>query len=270
MSTPEGRAELQALGISSPQQFAQWFQNVAVPAAGDRRTVNTISEQGTPDWADYLKRYPDVQAFWENMSPEDKAHYPTVESFAQYFQNGPSKAAGENRTLNYVAPGTGVNTNPMQASLEAIPGYQFARDQGIQSVNRQLGSKGLTGAQAKGIARFVTGLADQTYGEQVKRLMDVATMGQNAANQTGAFGQTAATNAGNAMIGGANAQAAGQVGSANAIGGALSSIPNAFLANKILGSGLYSGGAGATGGATAGGWGSGYTTPTAGTFNFTG
>jgi hypothetical protein len=136
-----------------------------------------------------------------------------------------------------------VDANPeaaktaQQAALEATPGYKFARDQGVQQAGRVLGTKGLTGAQIKGVSRFVTGLADQTYADTVKRYMDVAGMGQSAANQTGAYGQSAATNSGNALIGGANASAAGTVGAANALGGAVGGITNGYLTSKLLGGG---------------------------------
>lgn len=187
-----------------------------------------------PDWDEYLSRYTDVQKAWENLSPENKAYYPTPQSFAKYHYEAVGRNPDENRTV-VMKP----TVDPIQAQLEKLPGYQFQRDQGVASVGRALGTKGLTGAQAKGIARFVTGLADSTYGAQVDRLKGAVEIGQNAANQTGAFGQSAATNSSNALIGGANASAAGQVGSANAIGSALGSIPSALLTNKLLSGGVY-------------------------------
>lgn len=185
------------------------------------------------DAREYLKENPDIgrayQAFIGGNSPYQEL-YAGVQS--------PEEFAWRHYQLQGVTEGRPAATGT-EASLAQIPGYQFARDQGVQQVGRQLGTKGLTGAQAKGIARFVTGLADQTYGEQVQRYMDLAKLGSNAATQTGTFGQTAATNSGNALIGGANAQAAGQVGAANAIGGALGSIPSALLTNKLLSGGIY-------------------------------
>lgn len=111
----------------------------------------------------------------------------------------------------------------IQTALEATPGYQFARDQGMKAVTNSLSARGLggsSGAFGKGLARFVTGLADQTYGSQLERYMNAAGMGQNAANQTGTFGSTAAQNTGNALISAGNAQAGGAVGLANSLGNA--------------------------------------------------
>lgn len=211
----------------------------------------------TPDWNAYLASNPDVAQSYAQLSstPEGQASLAGLgitdaTSFAAHHYNTAGKAEG--RTLTNTAPAAsapsaigpdGQPISDIEAQLQALPGYQFQRDQGIASIGRALGSRGQTGAQAKGIARFVTGLADTTYGEQVNRIRDAVSTGQNAANQTGAFGQTAASNSGQALIGGANASAAGQVGAANAAGSALSSIPNALLSNKLLGGGgLYGGG----------------------------
>ena len=133
-----------------------------------------------------------------------------------------------------------------QLALENIPGYQFARDQGVQQVNRQLGSMGLTGAQVKGISRFVTGLADQTYGNQVNRLQSAVNTGESAGAQTGSIGASYGSGISNTIVGQGTAQAAGTVGAANAVSGGLSSIPGYLLTNNILnnktsGSGIYSG-----------------------------
>lgn len=58
-----------------------------------------------------------------------------------------------------------------QADLEATPGYQFARSQGLKAVQNAASGRGLgvSGAALKGAANFATGLADQTYGNQFDR-----------------------------------------------------------------------------------------------------
>jgi len=215
---------------------------------------------GTPDWGKYLTDNPDVSSYGathlQDYGDVNQDGTLDLTDFAQghynLFGQKEGRALGTVAAPQVTAPAAGTGTgatptNAIQAQLESLPGYQFARDQGVASVGRALGSKGLTGAQAKGISRFVTGLADQTYGEQVNRLMNVATMGQNAAAQTGTFGQNAASNSGQALIGGANASAAGTVGAANAAAGGLNSAVNGYLTSRILGgsgggvasSGLY-------------------------------
>lgn len=150
--------------------------------------------------------------------------------------------------------GTGFDVANIQKYLENLPGYQFTKSQGMDAVRNQQTAKGLggvSGAYGKGLARFVTGLADQTYGSQLERIRQAVQGGQSAANQTGAFGTTAAqggasalTAGGNAIAGGitgaANASAAGTIGSASAIGGGINNAANAYLTSRVLG--MYSGG----------------------------
>lgn len=195
------------------------------------------------DYAAYVKNNPDLLKYWtENQSSPGAFGYwgltgsPTIEQFgaAQWAKNG----KGESRAYAPPSLPAGTQTNPMQTYLESLPGYQFTKQQGLQAVENSLNARGLgglSGSLGKGIARFVTGLADQTYGSQLERLMGLVTSGQNAATQTGTLGTQAAQGAGSSLIGGANASAAGQVGAANAIGGGLNNAANAYLTSRILG-----------------------------------
>lgn len=155
----------------------------------------------------------------------------------------------------------GINSltfQPTQAQLASTPGYQFDLAQGLQGVANSNAAQGtgISGAALKGAASFATGLANNTLttqqgifqsnlGNVLNPLENVANLGENAAAQTGQLGTANVANANSALIGGANASAAGQVGSANAIAGGLSSagsVPlNTALFNQLLGS---SGGAG--------------------------
>src|SRR5882762_376786 len=55
-----------------------------------------------------------------------------------------------------------------QATLEATPGYQFNKTQGLKAVQNSAAARGLgvSGAALKGAATFATGLADSTYQQQ--------------------------------------------------------------------------------------------------------
>lgn len=136
------------------------------------------------------------------------------------------------------------------SNLQNTPGYQFALSQGLKSTNNQLAAQGLglSGAQAKGLSQFATGLADQTYGEQYNRalstyntnfsaaqnnvgnLQNLLSVGQNSAAQTGQAGINAANNAGGYLTQQGNAQAAGIAGIGNA---ANSGINNYMLYNAL-------------------------------------
>jgi hypothetical protein len=94
-----------------------------------------------------------------------------------------------------------------QATLETLPGYQFARTQGLKAVQNSAAARGLgvSGAALKGAATFSQGLADQNYNnyftqEQANRQNAYGrysnTLAQNEALRQDAFGryQTGFTN----------------------------------------------------------------------------
>lgn len=136
------------------------------------------------------------------------------------------------------------------SDLANTPGYQFALTQGLKSTNNSLAAQGLglSGAQAKGLSQYATGLADQTYGNQYNRalstyntnyqvaannvnnLQSLVNTGQNSAAQTGQAGINAANNAGNYLTQQGNAQAAGIAGVGNAVN---SGINNYMLYNAL-------------------------------------
>lgn len=144
---------------------------------------------------------------------------------------------------------------PTVAEAEQTPGYQFTRDQGNRGVLAGASRSGnsLSGAALKELDQYNTGLADSTYNDTFNRALSTyqaKLQGQqqsfnqlfNVSNQ----GQNAATNVGNLMTQGANAQAAGIVGQANAIGGgiqgATGDISQTLLLNKLLAGGFGTGG----------------------------
>jgi hypothetical protein len=134
--------------------------------------------------------------------------------------------------------------------LENTPGYQFTLQQGLRGTNNALAAQGLglSGAQAKGLSQYTTGLANQTYGDQYNRalsgwqanqqqalnnvnnLQGVVNMGQNSAAQTGQAGLAAANNAGNYLTQAGNAQASGIMGMGNAVN---SGVNNYMLYNAL-------------------------------------
>jgi hypothetical protein len=153
--------------------------------------------------------------------------------------------------------------NPTEQQLEQTPGYQFTLNQGLNTVNNQLASKGLnlSGAQAKGIAGYTTGLADQTYqqqyqnalqnfqtnygvqSDQYNRLSGLVGLGQNAAAGVGNAGLQTANTAGQFLTSGANASAAGTIGAADAASAGLGSLSSNGLLYSLLNNGGSSGSA---------------------------
>lgn len=134
-----------------------------------------------------------------------------------------------------------------QATLEKTPGYQFNLQQGLKSTQNGAAARGLgtSGAALKGAASYATGLADSTFQNQFNnantnqsnaynRLMGVASLGENAGAQTGAYGTQTAASVGANTIAGGNATAAGYTGAANAI----SNGANNYLTYNAL-KGMY-------------------------------
>jgi len=144
-----------------------------------------------------------------------------------------------------------------QAELEQTPGYQFTREQGLKAVQGAAAARGLgvSGASLKGAATYATGLADNTYKtqfdvaqkrfedylnlntgqqgnvtNQFNRLGTIATLGANAAAQTGTQGTALANQSGKYLESAGLAQAAGTTGIGNALTGA---------ANNYLGYNMY-------------------------------
>jgi hypothetical protein len=145
-------------------------------------------------------------------------------------------------------------------NFQVDPGYQFALQQGQQAIQRSaLAGSGLSGGTLKDLTAYTTGQAAQQYGAAYQRAQ--GTYQQNYGNALGAYqqnysnafntynsnqsntynrlaaqagqglsatgmanqaSQNYANQAGNYTIQGANALAAGQVGSANALGTSLS------------------------------------------------
>lgn len=168
----------------------------------------------------------------------------------------PYRTAGAQGTnaLMSALPELTSQINLDQAWLEQQPGYQFAKRQGLKSVQNSAAARGLgtSGAALKGAAGFTTGLADQNFqtafnnemaqrDARYNRLMGVSQLGQNAAAQTGAYGTQTASNIGNNLIQGGNAQAAGLLGAGNALMGGVSSYLGYQLGQQALksGGGMY-------------------------------
>lgn len=144
--------------------------------------------------------------------------------------------------------------HPTMSFLEKTPGYKFALTQGLQATQNAYAAQGLgqSGSALKGAAQYAQGLASTTYEQQFQNylaqnaqtlqqrgqvfgmLQNVLGGGQNAAAQLGGFQQNMASNVGNLLTSSAAAQAAGVVGSTNAITNALGGITGAGANTALL------------------------------------
>lgn len=181
----------------------------------------------------------------------------------------------------YVQTGYTANNQLQQllsdpSNVSGLPSYQFDQSQGIQALDRSAASRGMlnSGRSQKDLLRFGTGLADQTYGNQLQRLLGAAgqgagwlgaqnaTVGQGLQGQLGtrqsAFGgqMQAAGTIGQGDIAAANAHAAGTQNILNMVGkgvGAAAGMPGGFPSMPSFSGSSY-GASSANSGASGGGY----------------
>jgi hypothetical protein len=154
------------------------------------------------------------------------------------------------------ANGAGFATPWDPSQLSSTPGYQFTLDQGNQAIQRSAAAQGglLSGAAAKAIDQYTTGLADQTYNQQYSnyladsnqsfnQLASAAGLGQNSLTTTanaGTASANATSNTANSMAqntiagttGAANATASGMVGASNSLSAAGGTLSNYYMLNQ--------------------------------------
>jgi hypothetical protein len=127
------------------------------------------------------------------------------------------------------------------------PGYAFRLSEGQKALDAQAAARGglISGNALKAAQAYGQNMGSQEYQNAFNRyqaerqaqlgpLQSLAGVGQTTAQQLGAAGAANAGAMGNYLTGGAAAQAAGQVGGANAITGGLSTYLNYNQGNNLL------------------------------------
>lgn len=186
------------------------------------------------------RQYADAQA---NQAPYLAAGKTSLGDIMQGFTNG---TFGPGSIPNFQAP--------TADQARQTPGYQFISSEGNRGVNAaaSAGGRSLSGGTLKALDRYNTGLADSTYGDTFSRalstyqaqlagqsqsynqLANIAGLGQTATQSINNTGQATAQNVGNLMTGIGNAQAAGTIGQANAIGGGIAGATNGITQSILL------------------------------------
>lgn len=157
----------------------------------------------------------------------------------------PWMRAGE-QALNKLIPMTDYQKFGM-SQFQQDPGYAFRLSEGQKALDRSAAARGglISGAALKAAGRYGQDMASQEYqnafnryqierNAQLAPLQSLAGVGQTTAAQLGQTGAANAANVGNLITGGAAAQAAGQVGQANAITGGLGTYLNYSQGNALL------------------------------------
>lgn len=226
-----------AIGVSAAAGLA----GSAMAADASRSASNTQ--------ADSANRAADMQnAQWQ----QTQANLKPFLDFGSGAINPLQRAMGYDANWN-LDPNNILNqtfTAPTAEQAAQTPGYQFTLDNGLRAVQNSAAARGLgtSGAALRGAADYATGLANSTYNDvfsralqtfntnygsaanRVNRLNSIVGSGQNAASTNGSLGAQTMNSIGDTLMSGANASAAGRVGSANAIANGLSGAgSNALL-----------------------------------------
>jgi hypothetical protein len=140
------------------------------------------------------------------------------------------------------------------SDYQADPGYAFRLAEGQKALDRQAAARGglISGGALRAAQRYGQEMGSQEFGNAYNRALTgyntevarenqlynrqagLAGIGQTATNLVGTAGQNYATNVGNLMTGAGAAQAAGQVGMANALTGGLGTYLNYNQGNALL------------------------------------
>jgi hypothetical protein len=106
---------------------------------------------------------------------------------------GSKYGAGSQLYLNALGVNGPEGTAAAQGAFTTSPGYQFARDEGLNALDRRAAAAGgLSGGNASADAiRYATGYAGQEYGNWMNNLK--ATINPEVTGVTGAAGADAAT-----------------------------------------------------------------------------
>jgi hypothetical protein len=161
----------------------------------------------------------------EALNPYVQAGQKSMDTLQSYLTGNNAKTAGI---------GGGGDTlmstfQPTQEQLESTPGYQWARKQALGAMTNSAAAKGLgtSGNLVQGIGETATGLASQTFQQQLQNylaqnqqaynmLMGPTQIGATAAGNLGQAAIQTGQLTGNAMLGAGTAMGQGTMGAANA------------------------------------------------------
>lgn len=226
------------LGIGTPQQIGP-----------DGRPIDPVTQA----YHDLLGRDPEAggMANWQG-------HLANGESIDQVRAEiaASPEALGPHGTWTAPAgttsdPTFGSLTKPFSMSdFQLDPGIQFQMQQGNQALTNSAAAKNgvLSGGALKDFIGYNQSMAGTGYqsaydrymsGKQftLSSLMGVSGLGQNAASNTGNNSATVSNGIAGTITGAGNAQAAGQVGSANAFTSGINGVGGSYTLSRLLNNG---------------------------------
>lgn len=184
------------------------------------------------------------------LSPYSTAGSTALNTLMSYLQGTGAQDAG----VGGGGPNLLSTFAPTQQQLENTPGYQWARSQALGAMANSGAAKGLgsSGNLVQQIGQTATGMASQTFQQQLENYMKQnqqafnmlfapAGLGASAAGGIANAAMGTAGQVGNAAMGGANALAGGIMGQANAQAQGMNVLSTGLSALPTYG-GFYGGG----------------------------
>lgn len=190
-----------------------------------------------------------TQAQREGIAMQKEMFDKQVSLQEPFRQNG---LTAQNQLMGLMAGkmGRGFTADDFQTD----PGYQFRMGEGMNAIQNSAAARGglLSGGTLKALQKYGQDFASNEYNNAYNRFntdntnvfnryASIAGQGQTATNAMGSaaanYGNSYANGMGqigNNMMGAGNAQAAGQVGAANAWGNALSQGINGWQQNELM------------------------------------
>lgn len=245
MGTTALPAVYQLLGLTPPNVVTSQNAGSKGLSSTDLAAVRAANPGIAPEFARASaaadKNSPAFQAQGlDSLDNYTKYWYDNMRNPSDYTYSNPADAASASGSGGPLGDGT---TSGMEQFLAQTPGYQFQLQQGTQGVTNALAARGLgglSGSLGKGLAKYITGLADSTYQQQLNNYLGLVSGGASAANQTGGYGTTTGGNVAQTITGAGAATASGYVGGANAVSGAVNGGVNGYLTSKYLSNpGMY-------------------------------
>lgn len=187
-----------------------------ISSSGSKKAANTESEAGKAAVYEQAREYDLSRAY---LAPFRDTGISALYQLRDYLGLG---AEGSSPTPEQI--------------MAKDPGYQFRLDQGNKAITNAASARGmnLSGATLKELTQYGQDYASGEFDKIIQRLSGVANMGQASsamsATLTGQQGQSAA----NIIQGIGNAQAAGQVGQANAYSSALNNVNNSLTLKSVM------------------------------------
>lgn len=234
------------LGIGAPQGGPGQLTGATL--------VDTSSGIPRPN-ADLYANNADYRRVWDAALADHQAHYGTgygtgsdANEINQYLTGALAPQMAQ-EAQQPASSDYGSLLKPFgMDDFQLDPGIQFQTEQGNKALINSAASKNgvLSGAALKDFISYNQGMAGTGYQSAFDRymagknftlgsLMDVSKQGQAAAGNTTSAAPGFSSGISSTITGAGNAQAAGQVGSANAVSGGLSNAGNLYYLSSLLG-----------------------------------